>query len=125
MDASKLISGFNRWVVIGDVANKDKYASKILQKFKKSGYTAEGVHPKGGDNIYKTLGEVPYEIEAIDLCINSVQGIKYVMEAKKVGIKNILIQPGAESEEIISYCKTNGMTAIQGCALIELGRLIL
>lgn len=125
MNSSELISDFNRWVVIGDVVNKDKYASKILYKFKKSGYTVAGVHPKGGDNIYKTLKEVPFEIEVVDLCINHIQGIKYIMEAKELGIKNILIQPGAESEEILSYCKLNGITAIQGCALIELSRLIL
>ena len=46
-----------------------------------------------------------------------------VQEAKELGIDKILIQPGAESEEIINYCKENSIEAVEGCALVELSRL--
>ena len=48
MTPSDLISSFNKWVVIGDVSNEKKYAKRIYNKFKNSGYVVEGVHPKGG-----------------------------------------------------------------------------
>ncbi|WP_315115594.1 CoA-binding protein [Clostridium intestinale] len=120
MNATELLK-YKNWVVIGDTLNKDKYASKILSKLISRGYNTEGVHPKGGENIYKTLGEVPYKIDVIDLCINPLSGIKFIEEAKALGIKYILIQPGAESREILSYCKDNGIIAIEGCALVALG----
>ena len=60
MDIKELIAE-NNWVVIGDVSNKEKYAYKILEKFKEKGYTVVGIHPKGGEGIYKSLREVPYK----------------------------------------------------------------
>lgn len=122
MDIKELIK-INNWVVIGDVGNESKYAYKILNKFKEKGYIVSGVHPKGGNEIYKSLKEVPYKINAIDLCINSKLGLEYLKEANNLGIKNVLIQPGAESEEILNYCKENNINAIENCALVQLRSL--
>ena len=119
MDIKELIIK-NNWVVIGDVNNKEKYAYKILEKFKEKGYTVVGVHPKGGEGVYKSLKEIPFKINAIDLCINSKLGIEYLKEANELDIKNVLIQPGAESEEILEYCKKNNINAIGNCALAQL-----
>ena len=41
-------------------------------------------------------------------------------EAYSLGINKILIQPGAESEDILSFCAEKGIMAIEGCALEEL-----
>ena len=109
------------WVVIGSVNNEQKYACRILNKFKSHGYNVAGVNPKGENGVYKHLKDVPYKIDAIDLCINSTLGIEYMKEARELGIKYVLIQPGAESREIGMYCKEHGIVAVKGCALIELG----
>lgn len=122
MDIKELIK-LNNWIVIGDTANESKYAHKILKKFNEKGCTVSGVHPKGGEGVYKTIKEVPHNIDAIDLCINPKLGIEYLKEAKILGIKNVLIQPGAESEEILNYCKENGINAIENCALVQLRSL--
>ncbi|MGG7098650.1 CoA-binding protein [Clostridium sardiniense] len=119
---TKDITSFKNWVVIGDITNSEKYAYKILKKFKDKDYNVSGVYPKGGDNVYKSLHDVPYKIDAIDLCINPKDGLKFIEEAKEVGIENVLIQPGAESAQILQYCKDNDIKSIQGCALVKLGR---
>lgn len=120
--AIKNINSFKNWVVVGDVTNNEKYAYKILNKFKDKDYNVSGVSPKGGNNVYKSLHDVPYNIDSIDLCINPKDGLKFVKEAKELKIKNILIQPGAESDQILKYCKDNDIKAIQGCALVKLGK---
>lgn len=120
MKAHKLLQ-YKNWVVVGDVANPAKYANRILNRFVNRGYNVVGVNPRSDvDKIYKSLSKVPYKIEAIDLCINPMAGLEIVKEAKSLGIKHILIQPGAESKEIIDFCKENEINAIEGCALIEL-----
>lgn len=119
MEAKDIIKEKN-WVVIGDVTNTSKYAYKILEKFKLKGRVVSGVHPKGGEGIYKTLKEVPYKIDAIDLCVNTKLGLEFMKEAKELGISKVLIQPGAESQEIIDYCNENNIVAIEGCALVTL-----
>ncbi|HAT4338057.1 TPA: CoA-binding protein [Clostridium perfringens] len=113
---------FKNWCVVGDVGNEKKYAYKILNKLNEKGYNVVGVSLKGGENIFKSLSEVPYNIEVIDLCINPIKGIEFIKEAKILGINKVLIQPGAESEEVLNFCKENGICAIEGCALVELSR---
>ncbi|MCJ7689967.1 MAG: CoA-binding protein, partial [Clostridiaceae bacterium] len=61
-----------------------------------------------------------YKIEVLDLCINPNKGIKIIQEAHELKIDKILIQPGADSTEILNFCRDNGIEAIEGCALVEL-----
>ena len=44
-------------------------------------------------------------------------GLKLVEEAKELGIKRVLIQPGAESDAILAYCAEHGLEAVEGCVL--------
>ncbi|MCY6354315.1 CoA-binding protein [Clostridium sp. ZS2-4] len=112
---------YENWVTVGKVSDQSKFAYKILKSLEAGKFKVEGVNPKDDTNkIYKSLSDIPYKIDIIDLCINPTEGIEIVKEAKKLNIDKILIQPGAESEEILDYCKSNGIVAIQGCALVQL-----
>ena len=122
MQAHELLN-YKNWVVVGDVLNTSKYASRIQAALKSSNFNAAGVNPRDTtETIYKTLKDVPYKIEVVDLCSNPITGLKIVEEAAELGIDKLLIQPGAESVDIIKYCKDNGITAIEGCALVELNQ---
>lgn len=113
---------FKNWVVIGDVGNMSKYAYRIKKALDVRGMNTMAAHPYGGVGIYKSLSEINEKIEVIDLCINPVKGIEYLKEAAKLNIDKVLIQPGAESEEILNFCKENNILAIEGCALVELSK---
>lgn len=120
MDAKELLN-YKNWVVVGDVLNVEKYAYKILKALKKSNFNVSGVNPReNSDKVYKSLEDVPYKIDVIDLCINPISGLKVIEKAIDLGIDKVLIQPGAESYEILNLCKSKGIIAIAGCALVEL-----
>jgi len=115
---------YKNWVVIGDVLNSTKYAYRILNALKEHGLNVSGIHPKDESGlVYRSLKEVPYSIEVIDLCINPKYGMEFIKEAKGMGINNILIQPGAESPEIIKFAEENKMSAVEGCALVSLSKI--
>jgi predicted CoA-binding protein len=123
MEASELLN-YKNWVVVGDVLNESKYAFRILSSLRDSNFNVEGINPRDTTgNVYKTLEEVKYKIDVIDLCINPIQGLKIIESAANLNIDKVLIQPGAESEEILSLCRNKGIIAIEGCALVELSRL--
>jgi predicted CoA-binding protein len=120
MQAQELLN-YDNWVVVGDVLNSSKYAHRILNSLKEAGFNVEGVNPRDKtDIVVKSLGDVSYKIDVIDLCINPLTGLNIVKEAAELKIDKVLIQPGAESEDILDFCKSNGITAIEGCALVEL-----
>lgn len=120
MEPKELLD-YNNWVVIGNVLNPSKYAYKVLGALEQNDFNVKGIYPKDttGEAL-KSLKEVPYKVDVIDLCINPIEGIKLIKEAKELGIDKVLIQPGAESREILNYCKENGITPIENCALVLL-----
>lgn len=120
MDARELLN-YKNWVVIGDVLNGEKYAYKILNALKGANFNVLGINPRDNSGkVYKTLEEVPYKVDVIDLCINPISGLKVIEKAITLGINKVLIQPGAASNEILSLCENKGIIAIEGCALVEL-----
>ncbi|WP_298838304.1 CoA-binding protein [Clostridium sp.] len=122
MKANELLN-YKNWVVVGDVLNPSKYAYKILNSLKTYGFNAVGVNPSVEHRgVYNKLSDVPYKVEVLNLCIIPYKGINIIKEACVLKIERVLIQPGAESPEILEFCSINGIHAIEGCTLVELSK---
>lgn len=102
------------FVVVGDTLNEEKYAAKIKKGLLEKGYTVYAV----GKEL-ASLNDVPEEIDIIDLCIHPAKGLKLMQECKKT-FQNIVIQPGAESGELIAYLEEKKLPYINGCLLVGL-----
>lgn len=104
----------NIFAVIGDTINKEKYAYKIKNGLIEHGYKVYAV----GKEL-SSINEIPDDIDIIDLCINPVKGLQLIKECNKQ-YKGIVIQPGAESAELLDYLNQNRIPYIQGCLLVGL-----
>ncbi|MFK4785814.1 CoA-binding protein [Fusobacterium sp. MFO224] len=102
------------FVVIGDTLNKTKYAYRIKKELLAKGYKVASV----GKEL-ESINDVGFDIDVLDLCINPKAGIKLLKENKKE-FKNIVIQPGAESREILEYLDEMGLPYIESCILVGL-----
>ncbi|MDP3269070.1 MAG: CoA-binding protein, partial [Legionella sp.] len=69
--------------------------------------------------------ELPDEVESISIITPPVVTERIVTAAIKRGIKNIWMQPGAESEAAIKQCEFNQINLIAGgpCILVVMGYL--
>lgn len=110
----KEVMRLNNFVVVGNTILEEKYAYKIKQGLIEAGYSVECV----GKEL-ASINDVSSDIDVIDLCINPNLGIKLLKENKKK-IKTVVIQPGAESTEIIDYLKDNNIDYLEGCLLVGL-----
>ncbi|WP_304508470.1 CoA-binding protein [Anaerotignum sp.] len=102
------------FAVVGDTLNEEKYAFKIKNELMEHGYQ---VHSVGKE--LASLNDITEEIDVIDLCIHPVKGLKLMKECKK-DYKYILIQPGAESKELLDYLDKTHAPFLEGCALVGL-----
>lgn len=109
---------YANWAVVGDVLNENKYAYQIVQALEKEGYTVLLVNPRSRDpRVYRQLLDCQQPVEVVDLVIHPKLGLEIVAQAATLGIKRVLIQPGAESEELLSFCRAQGIEAVEGCIL--------
>ncbi len=102
------------FAIVGDTLNEKKYAYIIKTKLLENSYKVFSV----GKEL-NSLNDIDEEIDVIVLCINSKEGLRLMKECKK-SFKNIVIQPGAESEELIDYLKEKDYPFINGCVLVGL-----
>ena len=104
----------NTFVVVGNTLNEEKYAYKIKNSLLENGYNVYSV----GKEL-NSLNEIEEEIDIIDLCINAVKGLELIKDCKKK-YKCIVIQPGAESPELLKYLEKEKLPYIEGCLLVGL-----
>lgn len=102
------------FAVVGDTLREEKYAYKIKTALLDHGYTVYGVGKELG-----SLNDIKHEIDIIDLCINPVRGLELMKECEK-NYKCVVIQPGAESKELLDYFSENDIPYLEGCLLVGL-----
>lgn len=102
------------FVVVGNTILDDKYAYKIKHGLLDKGYNVSCVYKE-----LESINDVAEDIDVLVLCINPVLGLKLLKECRK-NIKAVVIQPGAESEEIKDYLEDNEIPYLEGCVLVGL-----
>jgi len=123
----KLISDFlaqKRFVVAGSFRNESKYAYKILKMLKNKGYEVYPVHPTikevEGQLCYSSVKDIPCVIDVVNLVTPPTVTERILIECKERGIKKIWLQPGAENENTIKFCRENNMEVIyQVCVMMK------
>ena len=112
------------FIVAGSFRNESKYAYKILKLLKNKGYEVYPVHPTikevEGQRCYPSVKDVPSMIDVVNLVTPPLVTERILVECKDKGIRRIWLQPGAESENAIWFCKENNMDVIhQVCLMMK------
>ena len=114
------------FAVIGASTNRDKYGNKVLRCYQQNDRPVIPVNPKEkqieGINCVASVADLPTEIESISVITPPEITEKIVKQAAAKGIKNIWMQPGAESPAAVQYCVEQGINVIAdgSCLLVVL-----
>lgn len=115
------------YAVIGASSNREKFGNKVLRCYLQNYKTVYPINPRDdfieGITCLKDLSEVPKSVKSISIITPPKITEKIVEKAIEKGIKNIWMQPGAESEFAINNCLKNQINVIANgpCILVELG----
>jgi uncharacterized protein len=132
MTTKEILEKYNKIAVIGFSDNPNRDSKKIAFYLLKNGYTVYGVNPKlDGKNIdgiscFKSLNDIPDEIEIIDIFRLSVAVLPIVQDVLKLNYrpKVIWTQFGIFNEEAKSLATENGFEYIENkCILVEHSKL--
>lgn len=93
-----------------------KFGNAIYKGLKKKGLNVFGVNPNmetvEGDKCYKSLNDLEGKIDGIVNVVSPNQTLQVVKEAYSIGVNNIWMQQGSETDEAINFCKENGINEI-------------
>lgn len=113
--------------VVGVSKDRKKYGNKVLRCYLQNDMTVYPVHyvedKIEGLKCYKKIEDLPENVESLSMITPPPVTEEYVKHAIAKKIKNIWMQPGAESQKAIQDCLDNNINVIAGgpCILVKLG----
>jgi predicted CoA-binding protein len=113
--------------VVGASPRRHKYGNKVLRCYQQNGRTAIPVNPREraieGVGCVASVLELPDEVRSISVITPPAATERVVEEAVRRGIRNVWMQPGAESEQAVATCVAAGINVIAdgSCLLVVLG----
>ncbi len=115
------------FAVAGASTNREKYGNKILRCYQQHGRQVIPVNPRAdmieGLPCAASVSELPAEVESLSIITPPKITEQIVEQAILRGIKNIWMQPGAQSPAAINRCEETGINVIAdgSCLLVVLG----
>jgi predicted CoA-binding protein len=113
-----------KFAVIGATDNPEKYGNRIFKNLTKRGYEVYPVNPNlkeiEGTKCYPTLSDVPVKVDVVDFVVPPNVTESILKECKKLGLDNIWLQPGSESDAAIAFCRDNNFKVVYGtCVMLN------
>ena len=113
--------------VVGASPRRHKYGNKVLRCYQQNGRTAIPVNPREreieGARCVGSVLDLPDGVQSISVITPPSVTERVVEEAVRRGIRNVWMQPGAESERAVATCIAAGINVIAdgSCLLVVLG----
>ena len=113
--------------VVGASADRGKFGNRVLRCYQMHGLKAVPVNPREeeieGIPCVASVAHLPDDVTSISIITPPLMTERVVVEAAAKGIRNIWMQPGAESPQAVAFCREKGMNVIAdgSCILVVLG----
>jgi hypothetical protein len=111
-----------RVAVVGVSRSGKKFGNTIFTELKGRGYQAYIVHPEAaeisGERCYPSLASIPGGVDGVVICVPPRQAGKALSEAAQAGVKNIWLQQGAESPQVLAQARELGVEPVTGKCIL-------
>lgn len=115
-----------RFAVVGASQDRDKYGNKVLRVYMQNNREVVPINPTAAEveglAAYSDLASAPGDFDGVSIITPPKVTERVVSDAIARGIKNIWMQPGAESASAIEAARAAGANVIAGgpCILVAL-----
>ena len=111
--------------VIGASNSPRKFGNKAVRAYLRQGWTVYPVNPN--ERTVEGLPAVP-SIEAIAgpvdraaLYVPPAVGITLLAGIARKGVRELFVNPGAESDELLAEAERLKLATVQACAIVDIG----
>jgi len=113
--------------VVGASPRRHKYGNKVLRCYQQNGRRAIPVNPHEreveGSACVASVLDLAEDVRSISVITPPPVTERVVEQAIRKGIRNVWMQPGAESDRAVAACEAAGINVIAdgSCVLVVLG----
>jgi len=110
--------------VLGASSNPDRYSYKAVKMLEEYGYKVFAVHPSqkpiDGIKCYAKLAEIGEEINTITIYLGEKNSTPLIDEIINARPHRVILNPGAENNELEQKCGSAGIIVQRACTLVLL-----
>ena len=113
--------------ILGASADHAKFGNKAVRAFLAKGYTVYPVNPKGGEieglPVRHSLADISPDVklDRISVYLPPAVGLKMLPQIVARGCKELWLNPGSESDELVAAAEKQGLNVIQACSIVAVG----
>ena len=111
--------------IIGASTDKTKFSNKCVRAYLHKGWTVYPIHPKEtvieAQKAYPGLSAIAAPIDRVALYVGPQIGIGQLEAVAAKKPKDLIVNPGTESPELIAKARELKINAVQTCAIRDIG----
>ncbi|MCA9146969.1 MAG: CoA-binding protein [Planctomycetaceae bacterium] len=112
--------------VLGASADRSKFGNKSVRAHLQQGYDVYPINPRGGEieglKVYESLADVPVErLTRISVYLPPQIGLKMLAEIVAKGCDEFWLNPGSDSDEVVTKARELGLDPIVACSIVDVG----
>ncbi|MGD8450982.1 MAG: CoA-binding protein [Phycisphaerae bacterium] len=111
--------------IVGASADRAKYGNRSVRAHVRQGWTVYPVNPRGGEveglKVWRSLEEIPVPLDRVSLYVPPPVGLKLLPVLAKLRPAELFVNPGAESEELVTRAQELGLEPILACSILDVG----
>lgn len=111
--------------VLGASADKGKFSNKAVRAYVEQGWDVYPVNPKGGRieglPVHARLADIPVPLDRVTVYLPPALTLAALPDVASVKPKELFINPGAESDEVVDQARALGLEPILACSIVDIG----
>jgi predicted CoA-binding protein len=111
--------------IIGASKDRNKYGNKAVRAFRQQGYTVYPVNPKEAEieglPAFKSITDVPVRPRMVSVYLPPPVLLKVLPDIAAKGCDELWLNPGTESDEVLTEAERLRLNVIQACSIVGVG----
>lgn len=111
--------------VIGASTNRTKFGNRAVRAYHAQGYRVIPIHPSESEieglPAFRSVLDVPEAIDVASFYVPPEVGERVMHEVVAKGIREVWLNPGADSDALIDATRALGIRPVVACSIVALG----
>ena len=111
--------------IIGASKDRGKFGNKSVRAYLNRGHRVFPVnlHEETIEGIpaFRSLLDIPENLDRVSMYLPPEKTIKMLEDIAKKGTKELFLNPGSESTEVVDRARSLGVKTVVACSIVDIG----